>query len=100
MRPEDFSPGNRRPSHRARVRSRCFNEAGGFLPRKRARAARRTAAGVHRFNEAGGFLPRKHDLRLEHHRRLADPASMRPEDFSPGNEEVMVENAGKLETLQ
>ena len=36
------------------------------------------------FNEAGGFLPRKRRIGLE--AILAIPiASMRPEDFSPGN---------------
>ena len=36
------------------------------------------------FNEAGGFLPRKRvDLRLRETPRRS--ASMRPEDFSPGN---------------
>ena len=59
MRPEDFSPGNRRGTvvwsrHDAR-----FNEAGGFLPRKQSRT--RFTLDVERlgFNEAGGFLPRK-----------------------------------------
>ena len=35
MRPEDFSPGNRRGGHaRENGRHSGFNEAGGFLPRK------------------------------------------------------------------
>ena len=36
------------------------------------------------FNEAGGFLPRKPDRRISP--GVSPGASMRPEDFSPGNE--------------
>ena len=36
MRPEDFSPGNTTAPGSSRPRpTSCFNEAGGFLPRKR-----------------------------------------------------------------
>ena len=43
-------------------RLRGFNEAGGFLPRKRqSRSAGRTCM-AKGFNEAGGFLPRKQAL--------------------------------------
>ena len=94
MRPGDFSPGN--PRH-GRVRStayrKCFNEAGGFLPRKRGRRRAQPrrlrhasmcrgisppetgvfgavgVASLPGFNEAGGFLPRK--------RRSSRPASRR-----------------------
>ena len=61
MRPEDFSPGNVGVAARERPRDlvRGFNEAGGFLPRKRRQPG-----------EAKGS---------------AGVASMRPEDFSPGN---------------
>ena len=71
MRPGDFSPGNKtaaRPPHRAAA---SFNEAGGFLPRKRG-------------------LVRARRPRLE-------LASMRPGDFSPGNkedDEAMVKISG------
>ena len=84
MRPEDFSPGNVKSTRQVRLATHSgFNEAGGFLPRKR-RHRRTVAFRSYRFNEAGGFLPRK---------QLADgavtgaklAASMRPEDFSPGN---------------
>ena len=57
MRPGDFSPGNVEGKHRMRSLS-GFNEAGGFLPRKR-RGARSSPRATSRFNEAGGFLPRK-----------------------------------------
>ena len=90
MRPGDFSPGNSRrcPGCRRAPAARCFNEAGGFLPRKpRRRAAASALSGRGRlgFNEAGGFLPRKPGGR---ERPLSDAgaaASMRPGDFSPGN---------------
>ena len=39
---------------------------------------------VEGFNEAGGFLPRKQKP-LEVLPAAKAPASMRPEDFSPGN---------------
>ena len=69
---------------------RCFNEAGGFLPRKLSppeTAARRTptSAPAPRFNEAGGFLPRKQHVLLAARPRHPRAASMRPGDFSPGN---------------
>ena len=70
MRPGDFSPGN--PDQKTGAAERinlCFNEAGGFLPRK-----------------PGG---RRADG------RLADDASMRPGDFSPGNVASMVEGASQ-----
>ena len=62
MRPGDFSPGNwgRRSWRRAAGSSYCFNEAGGFLPRKRE--------------------TRRFDL------SAVLGASMRPGDFSPGNQ--------------
>ena len=59
MRPGDFSPGNSLPVGRPRPTT-CFNEAGGFLPRKPRRSCTR---------------PSSYDSR----------ASMRPGDFSPGN---------------
>ena len=61
MRPEDFSPGNS--------------------------ARRCRPLGATRFNEAGGFLPRKRD-QAHDARGVAEGASMRPEDFSPGNAAV------------
>ena len=85
MRPEDFSPGNQPFLGRWCSGSSCFNEAGGFLPRKLdedeqavmapAEASMRPedfspgntiaidasrGASLTSFNEAGGFLPRKH----------------------------------------
>ena len=85
MRPGDFSPGNFHVSqHIAYTNLEGFNEAGGFLPRKRgggnwsSRSRTRWS-----FNEAGGFLPRKHGPSPP---PPPDPtASMRPGDFSPGN---------------
>ena len=89
MRPGDFSPGNQRMLSSSRPRPHlCFNEAGGFLPRKHAGDLAQPASGKIGFNEAGGFLPRKHSAR--HY--LAAPsiqASMRPGDFSPGNVDEM-----------
>ena len=110
MRPGDFSPGNTLtfspsfesigfneaggflPRKRERHAARCtrpqavtgFNEAGGFLPRKRQRLPARIPIRARCFNEAGGFLPRK----LDQASRAAPAerhASMRPGDFSPGN---------------
>ena len=43
-----------------------------------------TARTARCFNEAGGFLPRKHDLEILV-RSVRIAASMRPGDFSPGN---------------
>ena len=85
MRPGDFSPGNAVCGRRCDPRmTDCFNEAGGFLPRKRAASRGPASAGRRRFNEAGGFLPRKlppgGNSFPENHE-----ASMRPGDFSPGN---------------
>ena len=87
MRP-GISPGN--AGSRAAISGRCttggggFNEAGGFLPRKRADAEGHRVLGCPSFNEAGGFLPRKRaQVRLLLGRRRR--ASMRPGDFSPGN---------------
>ena len=84
MRPEDFSPGNPPPPRRSRRRSCRFNEAGGFLPRKQYRRHGRPPFPRSRFNEAGGFLPRKREYKPEHKDKYPQ-ASMRPEDFSPGN---------------
>ena len=64
MRPGDFSPGN----------------SAGAVPQDRA---------VSCFNEAGGFLPRKRVARHGYVVRNCISASMRPGDFSPGN---MIEN--------
>ena len=108
MRPEDFSPGGNdnmpipiailpsfneaggflprrspHPGDGCPSRRSGFNEAGGFLPRRRKQDIYRVDQLTSGFNEAGGFLPRRN-------RRAAvgplqpDPASMRPEDFSPG----------------
>ena len=110
MRPEDFSPGNFVAARRRRRRRRRFNEAGGFLPRKHDQpgpgAALRAVASMRPedfspgnarkrwcwrggappcFNEAGGFLPRKQTRIAIPHLALGLYASMRPEDFSPGN---------------
>ena len=86
MRPGDFSPGN--PRH-GRVRStayrKCFNEAGGFLPRKRGRGHVTPPPPSSCFNEAGGFLPRKPTTIMIWVDVPSDSASMRPGDFSPGN---------------
>ena len=84
MRPEDFSPGNRsRPRAAPDRTSPCFNEAGGFLPRKPT-CCPTAWSSFCGFNEAGGFLPRKLPRRPVPERRRRR-ASMRPEDFSPGN---------------
>ena len=74
-----------------------FNEAGGFLPRKRPAGPLRPAVRpALSFNEAGGFLPRK-PVRLVVLVELVDDASMRPGDFSPGNFWSVVEPArGRL----
>ena len=89
MRP-GISPGN--AGSRAAISGRCttggggFNEAGGFLPRKRADAEGHRVLGCPSFNEAGGFLPRK--LAVAEVVGVAPGhalASMRPGDFSPGN---------------
>ena len=58
MRPGDFSPGNWLSFAECSMSVDCFNEAGGFLPRKPVPAA---------------------DMHTE------NMASMRPGDFSPGN---------------
>ena len=59
MRPGDFSPGNMPSWSGGMVMLGCgFNEAGGFLPRKRCARPTRRSPWL-RFNEAGGFLPRK-----------------------------------------
>ena len=90
MRP-GISPGN--AGSRAAISGRCttggggFNEAGGFLPRKRADAEGHRVLGCPSFNEAGGFLPRKPARRspMLAMRTHSVRASMRPGDFSPGN---------------
>ena len=111
MRPGDFSPGNQAERNGiARLCWSCFNEAGGFLPRKPGS----TPAGSKRgklaasmrpgdfspgnlsisdfaiwsrscFNEAGGFLPRKRIKISAWFVSGPKAASMRPGDFSPGN---------------
>ena len=62
MRPGDFSPGNAasRLAYVTKAIAR-FNEAGGFLPRKRRRAYGMRVRHRSSFNEAGGFLPRKQE---------------------------------------
>ena len=84
MRPEDFSPGNARSRPSRRDQSRSFNEAGGFLPRKRTlrRSGRQRQARASMRPE--DFSPG--NRRGELIDQLLDcVASMRPEDFSPGN---------------
>ena len=67
----------------------CFNEAGGFLPRKPYRGVFHRKTCCTCFNEAGGFLPRK---RLRAGRLPSGgSASMRPGDFSPGNLDAHLE---------
>ena len=46
------------------------------------------------FNEAGGFLPRKPEWSAIHLRHAC--ASMRPEDFSPGNLAIGVDAPRRL----
>ena len=87
-RPRFNEAGGFLPRKRGRTRvaspvARCFNEAGGFLPRKRDDKSVVMCFEVSGFNEAGGFLPRKLEtLRVENDKLRA---SMRPGDFSPGN---------------
>ena len=76
MRPEDFSPGNA-----VGPRVGCSRERG--------------------FNEAGGFLPRKPGLMIRDKDRVwRSDASMRPEDFSPGNNHVPVTSRAVIQMLQ
>ena len=77
MRPGDFSPGNPAPP-------------------PGASAARATAC----FNEAGGFLPRKPLKKWERRIRSPQRASMRPGDFSPGNVQVEMRGVPFKEQLQ
>ena len=122
MRPEDFSPGNLCAYAVGVVGERRFNEAGGFLPRKHGAIPGRRC-GSPSFNEAGGFLPRKHKT-LENslhwwngfneaggflprkHRPVdgqgsdSSPASMRPEDFSPGNPDASTSRMYPYSALQ
>ena len=75
MRPGDFSPGNVASGSRAnRPRAACFNEAGGFLPRKLDACCA----------------------------CLVEPlqASMRPGDFSPGNRLTALGDYHQLIPLQ
>ena len=86
MRPEDFSPGNIDSEHDLMDLevSGGFNEAGGFLPRKQ------TWCGVTGcVNGAASMRPEDFSpgnmrsmLWFDHEKQHA---SMRPEDFSPGN---------------
>ena len=95
MRPGDFSPGNLRHQRRHMTdREKRFNEAGGFLPRKRLGTGRRRSR-ERGFNEAGGFLPRK--LTPASDCTLTLIASMRPGDFSPGNHELIVHEIYSLD---
>ena len=85
MRPEDFSPGNWGAVLPCQIRhGHGFNEAGGFLPRKRSALSEDFFGTARGFNEAGGFLPRKR-LPIVSVQPQESMASMRPEDFSPGN---------------
>ena len=91
MRPEDFSPGN----CRYRLSVSAFSEVASMRPEDFSPGNMRTPLRAHlavdrRFNEAGGFLPRKRDPVGARGDDVAELASMRPEDFSPGN-------AGKIE---
>ena len=86
MRPGDFSPGNtaamaRRP---ARASTR-FNEAGGFLPRKRVPHARRGHVRAHASMRPGDFSPGNGSVARQP-QHVFTCASMRPGDFSPGNQ--------------
>ena len=110
MRPGDFSPGNSTKRRSCPIWRRCcFNEAGGFLPRKRRRmqvvgivlgASMRPgdfspgnrgvgSAGRDRHQAAsmrpGDFSPGNRHQRDRHDRHGRPEASMRPGDFSPGN---------------
>ena len=83
MRPGDFSPGNRTGQATVLSTEVRFNEAGGFLPRKRYRPAmfgRNRIASM----RPGDFSPGNPAPRP---RASLPPrrASMRPGDFSPGN---------------
>ena len=59
MRPGDFSPGNPETVTCSLSPVGCFNEAGGFLPRKLSMSEDSHLFKSSGFNEAGGFLPRK-----------------------------------------
>ncbi len=59
MRPGDFSPGNTVTFDDGETYAGCFNEAGGFLPRKQSTPITKKTLVTLCFNEAGGFLPRK-----------------------------------------
>ena len=83
MRPGDFSPGNVDLEFARLDHALGFNEAGGFLPRKRSIRSVPDSGLQRSFNEAGGFLPRKHGLMGSYYTTTG--ASMRPGDFSPGN---------------
>ena len=91
MRPGDFSPGNR-SVHGPTLATACrprFNEAGGFLPRKPAALGhlRRAAGEIAASMRPGDFSPGNERRHRSSPRRL-EHASMRPGDFSPGNRSV------------
>ena len=85
MRPGDFSPGNGSAVAPTSARAwRCFNEAGGFLPRKRPAAGRRARCPGRASMRPGDFSPGNMSTSAVYH-QARDEASMRPGDFSPGN---------------
>ena len=85
MRPGDFSPGNTHPTMPLPAPATPASmRPGDFSPGNLSQSSVDSPAPHLCFNEAGGFLPRKHIGRRL--RELADRhASMRPGDFSPGN---------------
>ena len=59
MRPEDFSPGNLERRRHERRGTQASMRPEDFSPGNADVCQRVQSAALHSFNEAGGFLPRK-----------------------------------------
>ena len=123
MRPPEFTGGNPSPARPTRIRVRRFNEAAGIHRRKLGQRGGRPrrpsgfneAAGIHRrkhprdlserphgvpsFNEAAGIHRRKPEGQ-DRRRPGEDRASMRPPEFTGGNERTGFARRHPLATLQ
>ena len=83
MRPGLLCPGKGSPTGTACSPSRCFNEAGAVMPRKRPATSASGADSWAGFNEAGAVMPRKSYLVQRADGKYAQ-ASMRPGLLCPG----------------
>ena len=99
MRPPEFTGGNCRPCSTSLACTAGFNEAAGIHRRKLQTAAGVFGDQVQRFNEAAGIHRRKPAGELGRVVR-GNRASMRPPEFTGGNEIAALEDEIDMLRLQ